>query len=502
MKRILGTGFSKGLGKCIVDKLKADMENVYKITDFSRSSGVDLTKEIPDFDCDILILNAGVWENDWVLNFEVPYKLAEQMPKDKLVIFILSNAAYQSYGNDFYTASKSGLLHYAQRKQREGYNFATISPGTVKTGFTGAENEAKGCMKPEVVAELVYQAILAWENGALVREMIVTPIKEKLMYSKKGAQGEFFYYDDGDIESFRYNPGRKRNRLKADHSYRLNKPLNFPTHLIVETSSRCNLKCSFCCREQMTRPQTDMSMDIFKKVADEGLKHGVYSMSMYALGEPLLNKDLPGMIKYAKYRGLPYMDISTNGMYSLEPLLHTELDDIIISLDGLKERHEKLRIGAKYEKVIENAGRFIALRNSFGKKKPTVRLQIINFPEAQEDVKSFILSPPFPADMVYVKNVEAFSHVLGDTNIGKAEVQKRLSDRIPCPQLWFVLTITADGNICACCHDAHGDSVVGSIEKMSLKQAWKELSASRKRHYEGDYRDFNGLCSACSDFSW
>jgi len=187
MKKLLITGGSKGLGKEIVKKLQNEYEpgfgghseQKYIIRDVSRTTGYDLTKEIPEFDCDILILNAGIWKNDWRLNYEVPKEMAERAAKGTLVVFILSNAAYQSFGNDDYTAAKSGLLHYVRRKQREGFPFITISPGTINTNFWEAadvDHRKKGCMKPEVVAELVVQAIKAYENKALIRELIVIPI--------------------------------------------------------------------------------------------------------------------------------------------------------------------------------------------------------------------------------------------------------------------------------------------------------------------------------------
>ena len=192
MKRVVLTGGSKGLGLAIKERLgdvvwDDDLWPITTATDFSRSSGCDLTlnsglkmviTHIKRDNPDILILNAGTWKNNWRLNYESPKELAEQMPKDKLVIFILSNAAYRSYGNDDYTAAKGGLLHYIRRKQGEGFNFASISPGTIDTGFwDGAEtdNRIRGAMRPEAVAELVYRIIKAYENGALVRELVVTP---------------------------------------------------------------------------------------------------------------------------------------------------------------------------------------------------------------------------------------------------------------------------------------------------------------------------------------
>jgi short-subunit dehydrogenase len=169
--KVLITGGSKGLGKEIKDRLID-----HEVIDFSRSSGIDLTKEIPSFECDILILNAGVWKNNWRLNYEVPKEMSERMPKDKLVIFVLSNAAYQSYGNDDYTTSKCGLLYYLRRKQREGYGFASISPGTINTGFwdkADIDNRKKECMDPKDVAESVYHIIKQFEKKVLIKEMIL-----------------------------------------------------------------------------------------------------------------------------------------------------------------------------------------------------------------------------------------------------------------------------------------------------------------------------------------
>lgn len=185
MPKIMITGASKGIGEAIRQRLGLE----YDVVDISRSTGYNLLVRLPDEVCDVLVLNAGVWNcppiEMYKLNYLVPKQMAQRAltrnPKTH-IIFVLSNAAYQNFGNDDYTAQKAGLLHFAKRLQREGHKVSTISPGTVNTDFwkdAVIDNREKGCMEPDVVAELIYSIIKAGENGALVTELIVIPKGDK-----------------------------------------------------------------------------------------------------------------------------------------------------------------------------------------------------------------------------------------------------------------------------------------------------------------------------------
>ena len=180
------TGATKGLGK----EIKYQLEEFYDVINISRSNGFDLSTidglekakdVIGEEKPTTLILNSGAWRNDFFLNYfsakELSEKALEVNPKCH-VIFILSNAAYQSYGNDDYTTSKSGLLHYARRKQRGGYKVSTISPGTIDTGFwedAEEDNRKKGALSPKAVASIVVSVMEVGKNGGVVTELIILP---------------------------------------------------------------------------------------------------------------------------------------------------------------------------------------------------------------------------------------------------------------------------------------------------------------------------------------
>jgi len=176
------------------------------------------------------------------------------------------------------------------------------------------------------------------------------------------------------------------------------------------------------------------------------------------------------------------------------------LPEWLVSLDGFRETHEKLRRGANYGEIAVNLLKFMRKRKERNDYLPLVRLQIIDIPETREEIESFKRFWQEKVDVIYVKNLEVFSHTLGDRNLDGEEIRKRLENRKPCKQLWFCLTVGADeGNMYYCCHDPKGLSLLGNIYSLTLKQAWNKLKEIRENHRHGEYTD---LCKKCVDYEW
>ena len=73
----------------------------------------------------------------------------------------------------------------------------------------------------------------------------------------------------------------------------------------VETTTACNLRCSYCPNSKFTRSlfenKKDMKLELYHKIVDElaGLKYkGRFSLHFY--GEPLMDVRLPELVAYAK----------------------------------------------------------------------------------------------------------------------------------------------------------------------------------------------------------
>src|SRR5262245_28005926 len=84
-----------------------------------------------------------------------------------------------------------------------------------------------------------------------------------------------------------------------------------PVCVYLETTNRCNLLCTTCPRTYVElEPPADMSWEMFASIVDQipDLERAV----LHGVGEPMLVKSLPRMVRYLKERGT-YVLFNTNG---------------------------------------------------------------------------------------------------------------------------------------------------------------------------------------------
>ena len=84
-----------------------------------------------------------------------------------------------------------------------------------------------------------------------------------------------------------------------------------PVCLYLETTNRCNLLCTTCPRTYADlEPPADMSWELFTRIVDQ--IPDIARAVLHGVGEPMLVKELPRMIRYLKERGA-YVLFNTNG---------------------------------------------------------------------------------------------------------------------------------------------------------------------------------------------
>jgi radical SAM protein with 4Fe4S-binding SPASM domain len=254
----------------------------------------------------------------------------------------------------------------------------------------------------------------------------------------------------------------------------------FPLHLDIEPTNACNLRCPFCATTHNAYNKGFMKEDVWKKILDEAGENHLYSLKFTYRGEPLLHKDLPKMVKYAKDAGVMDVYFNTNAVLLndrlIKELLDAGLDRISVSFEGFeKETYEKYRVGSDFSRVVGNVERLKKIRDDAGSKKPLVRVQSVLVPELQGKEQEY-------ADFWSTRSDEvAYLDMKNEENNPD---HRGITYDWACSMLWQRMTITWDGNILPCVHDIYEWMKFGNIHDMTIKEAWMS-------NQEKTYRDFH-----------
>jgi radical SAM protein with 4Fe4S-binding SPASM domain len=270
----------------------------------------------------------------------------------------------------------------------------------------------------------------------------------------------------------------------------------FPAVVRIETTNACNARCVICPHRDLKRPIERMEDDLFTRIIDECARHNCPEVHLHNFGEPLLDKHLEDRVRYAKQKGLAKVKVFSNGSLISEDrahrLIEAGLDEVKISFDGAtREEFEQIRVPLKFDQVVENTKRLVALRDEM-RSGLKIRVACCSTTDQQSTMRSL------------EKVVDGFSfgkiHNWADqeTTNGEARVRK------PCSRLWRTFTILASGDVALCCLDYDGQVILGRIdESMSLADIWNSdaYRQIRLRHKQARQSEIR-LCRSCTKSFW
>src|ERR1700722_15169638 len=170
-------------------------------------------------------------------------------------------------------------------------------------------------------------------------------------------------------------------------------PEHEPVCLYLETTNRCNLLCTTCPRTyEELEPPADMSWELFTSIVDQipYLNRAV----LHGVGEPMLVKHLPRMVRYLKDRGT-YVLFNTNGTVLNEKngraLIAAELDELRVSFDAANAKSYLAVRGKNYfHRILKNVRAFRELQECEGHLKPRVSAWLTGLRETIEELPDFV----------------------------------------------------------------------------------------------------------------
>jgi radical SAM protein with 4Fe4S-binding SPASM domain len=286
-------------------------------------------------------------------------------------------------------------------------------------------------------------------------------------------------------------------------------PLSAPFTIYIEPTRFCNLKCFFCMHSTRGIPGgemekagfrlADMEMGLYEKFLSEiaGFYPEPKRLVFSGLGEPLMNRALPLMIKKARDIGFAgRIDVITNGVLLTpeltDSLIEAGLSRAQISIQGLngEDYLEHCGVGVDFDRLLENIRYFFEHR-----KKTEVYVKIIDAQLKDENARGqFYQMFGDICDSIFVEHLIVMEHQMGDHH-GRTDFKRNLnnefidSGRKMCAALTYQLSVNVDGDVFPCVIPGQPKGfALGNAAVHSLGAIWE--SAKRNRlilaHLRGD----------------
>ncbi len=299
-------------------------------------------------------------------------------------------------------------------------------------------------------------------------------------------------------------------------------PLDTPFLLFVDPSSICNFRCKFCpCgganKEVWSKEKKPglMSYELFRKVIDDlaEFPDKLKTLRLYKEGEPLCNKRLPDMIRYARTKNAAHkIDFTTNGFLfdtdTALAVMDAGVDRVNISVEALDADGYAQISGVRldFQQFIDKLRYLYAHKNGchifikisdLGLGKHTQEEFYSTFEDICDEMAVEHVSNVWPQFEVKEELKQTLDK---DIYGGEMDVRKEVQ---VCPYLFYSMCVNSDGSVSACLMDWNHQLIVGDVRKQTLFEIWNstQMRQLRKSHLllrRGDYQ----ICKNCGQLKY
>jgi len=288
--------------------------------------------------------------------------------------------------------------------------------------------------------------------------------------------------------------GQIIDRMKWHWASKLFIVADFPTHLDIEASSSCQMRCPMCLRRAIPNQKSGaMDFRLYTKIVDECAQRGVYSIKLSWRGEPLLNPNIIKMVRYAKEKEIKDVAFLTNGERLSEnmakDLIKAGLDWISFSIDGLEETYERIRWPETFGGITRKVKFLKDYRDKNGLKKPLIRVQTI-WGAVKNNPGEYFEFWEKLADKVYI--------IADQLRYEIAPFPK--NPNYMCAEPWRRVVIGSNGIVPQCITDYDELNPLGDVKKQTIYEIWHGEKFNKLRESIKNGKLFNNKpCARCHD---
>ena len=249
-----------------------------------------------------------------------------------------------------------------------------------------------------------------------------------------------------------------------------------------------------------------MSWELYAKLVKDIEEFGkrLKRINFYKDGESLINKDFCRMVKLAKERDISEsLWLKTNGLL-LNPKLNEQLIDSGLDMIGVSVTHTSAEgyrrisgVSIDYQDFKKN------IEDLYRRRKGCkIYIKIADTGLTQREQDTFYEEFGGMADYIAVEGLHGWSmSEVKDFRMGTASQTFDgipLTKKIACPWPFYELAVNWNGTVSLCNEDWVHGTLVGDINRETLKQIWngKRLYEMQKMMLEGR-RSENKVCKNC-----
>lgn len=283
----------------------------------------------------------------------------------------------------------------------------------------------------------------------------------------------------------------------------------FPPMVILTYSNRCNAECPHCPFTNFESARTQqgspfMPVEVFRRIADEAAGHPHSILRITGTGEPFVNTRLVEDVEYAARVGAR-VGIITNGSLVTEEkarrLLEAGLCAIEFSVDAhTPEIYREVRVGLDFDRTVQNARDFVALRNRLGT-RTVVMASLVVQPAIEPHLEEAVAFWRGIVDHVMTRKFLTWERLPRQSH-----VDPYLSVDTPCPYPFDRAMVDTLGNVSLCGYDIldpkrnEKPTNFGNVMHTSLADLWRhpELERIRGAMKGGAFGEIP-MCRDCND---
>lgn len=282
------------------------------------------------------------------------------------------------------------------------------------------------------------------------------------------------------------------------HIYRAKRIIGREELKLYMDVSPCNLRCSVCPRGGLNALRNDiramMSFDTFGAIIDKFKAESVKirELEFGSWGDPLLNPNLPKMIRYVAdiwppkhmgHKGLIGVSTNLNCLKDAEELILSGITRIRISISGMtQETYSRNHVGGNIETVLRNIKKLTEARNKHNLREIAIGIGYHDLVYNKHEIDSakrfcednglfFVLMQMYITsiedNVIFHRDRDRMAAYYGkfidiDSEIGRM----KLADRRKVKKCQFrrsVIVVNSDATISRCASIFESKNVMGSI---------------------------------------